>query len=206
MKEAFYFFLTWLWLFSVAILLTIYLAWALYPLEVSYLQLDEVVFMTPKAITQDFNRLLAYLTNPFVQNLNLAHFSSSTSGLKHFEDVKGLFQLTQLVFIILVYPAWRYLYDKLKQQVLILIRYPLMIAGFFPVLVALFAIMIGFDNFFTLFHQILFVGDSTWLFNPLTDPVIWILPETFFMHCFVLFFIIYESIIWGLVLLSQQKP
>ena len=35
-----------------------------------------------------------------------------------------------------------------------------------PVVIAVMAVMIGFDQFFTLFHQVLFVGDNTWLFDP----------------------------------------
>ncbi|MGV3060984.1 TIGR01906 family membrane protein, partial [Streptococcus hyovaginalis] len=54
----------------------------------------------------------------------------------------------------------------------------------------------GFNEFFTLFHQLLFPGDSPWLFNPYTDPIIWVLPETFFMHCFLLFFVLYEGLMW----------
>lgn len=60
-----------------------------------------------------------------------------------------------------------------------LIRKDLIAAALLPIVIACFALMIGFERFFTLFHQILFVGDSSWLFDPLTDPVIWILPEAF---------------------------
>ncbi|MDQ8821438.1 DUF1461 domain-containing protein, partial [Streptococcus ruminantium] len=35
-----------------------------------------------------------------------------------------------------------------------------------PVLVGLLGLSIGFDHFFTLFHFVLFPGDSTWLFDP----------------------------------------
>ena len=64
--------------------------------------------------------------------------------------------------------------------------------------------MIGFNNFFTLFHQVLFVGDSTWLFDPAKDPVIWILPEEFFMHAFILFALLYEGIFSTLYFLSRK--
>ena len=61
-------------------------------------------------------------------------------------------------------------------------------------------VIMDFDSFFTLFHQVLFAGDDTWLFNPNTDSVIYILPEAFFLHCFLLFLILYEvsfcSLLW----------
>ena len=64
--------------------------------------------------------------------------------------------------------------------------------------------LIGFNNFFTLFHQVLFVGDNTWLFDPAKDPVIWILPEEFFMHAFILFALLYEGIFLSLYFFSRK--
>lgn len=52
-----------------------------------------------------------------------------------------------------------------------------------PLVLGLVGVFIGFEQFFTLFHQILFVGDDTWLFDPAKDPVILILPENFFLAC-----------------------
>ena len=74
-----------------------------------------------------------------------------------------------------------------------------------PLLIGLGGVLIGFDQFFTLFHQILFVGDDTWLFDPAKDPVIMILPETFFLHAFLLFFALYESFFAYLYLKSRGK-
>ena len=73
-----------------------------------------------------------------------------------------------------------------------------------PLLIGLGGVLIGFDQFFTLFHQILFVGDDTWLFDPAKDPVILILPETFFLHAFLLFFSLYESFFGFLYLKSRR--
>ena len=38
-----------------------------------------------------------------------------------------------------------------------------------------------------LLKQILF-RNTDWLFDPATDPIINVLPESFFMQCFLLFF------------------
>ena len=72
-------------------------------------------------------------------------------------------------------------------------------------LIAVAGVLIGFEQFFTLFHEVLFPGDSTWLFNPATDPIIWVLPETFFLHCFILFFMAYEVLMLGLLLISRRQ-
>lgn len=41
----------------------------------------------------------------------------------------------------------------------------------------------NFDRAFTIFHGIFFPGKENWLFDPITDPVILLLPEEFFRNC-----------------------
>ena len=45
---------------------------------------------------------------------------------------------------------------------------------------------LDFDRAFTVFHTIFFPGKDNWLFDPMTDPVILILPEAFFRSCAIL--------------------
>ena len=85
---------------SAAILLTIYLAWLFYPLEIEWLQLEKMVYMKAEDILYNFHILMNYLTNPFQQVLDMPNFSSSADGLHHFEQVKWLFHITQLAFLI----------------------------------------------------------------------------------------------------------
>ncbi|HFI0038457.1 TPA: TIGR01906 family membrane protein [Streptococcus suis] len=177
---------------SAAILATIYLAWLVYPFEISFLGLEKVVYMKAADISYNFNILMNYLTNPFASVLDMPNFSSSADGLKHFADVKGLFHLAQLIFLIslpAIFYFWKEVvrkgYGKLYRTVFLWIALA-------PLLIALVGLLIGFDSFFVLFHHLLFPGDSTWLFDPLKDPVIYILPQEFFLHCFILFFILYE--------------
>ena len=46
----------------------------------------------------------------------------------------------------------------------------------------LLAVIIDWEKAFTLMHKIFF-DNNDWLFDPQTDPIITILPDTFFMHC-----------------------
>lgn len=199
MKNRLWTFTTWLWLLSLAILVTIYLAWLIYPLEISYLVLEKVVYLTKKTILSNFNILMDYLTNPFSHRLSMPAFHSSKSGLKHFRDVKHLFHLAQAVFVILLFPTWRFLKNSRAEKSLFLHQRAFVLAALAPIFIGLAALLTGFDTFFTLFHQLLFPGDSSWLFNPATDPIIWVLPEEFFLHCFLLFFAIYEILMLTLV-------
>ncbi|KJQ73950.1 hypothetical protein TZ94_01471 [Streptococcus infantis] len=193
-----------LFLLSLSILLTIYLAWLVYPLEISWLHLTSRVPFQPQTIQHNFNVLMDYLTNPLNQALKMPDFPSSASGIHHFAVVKGLFHLAQGVAIVtlpIFYLFWK---EVIQKGFLSLYRRGLLIMLSLPLVLALVGIFIGFEQFFTLFHQILFVGDDTWLFDPAKDPVILILPEDFFLHAFLLFFCLYE-LIFGFMYLKSRK-
>ena len=193
-----------LFLLSLSILLTIYLAWFIYPQEISWLNLINRVHLQPQTIQHNFNVLMDYLTNPLSQVLEMPDFPSSASGIHHFTVVKGLFHLAQGVAVVtlpLFYLFWKQVIHK---GFLPLYRRGLLIILSLPLVLGLIGIFIGFDQFFTLFHQILFVGDDTWLFDPAKDPVILILPEDFFLHAFLLFFCLYELIFGFIYLLSRK--
>ena len=191
-------------LLAAAILLTIYLAWLFYPLEISYFALPDKVHLKAETIQFNFNILLNYLTNPFSQKLAMPDFHSSAAGLHHFQAVKYLFHLAQAVFL-LTFPSLIFFIKKVvKKEVLALYQRNLFILSVLPFVMICLAGLIGFNNFFTLFHQVLFVGDNTWLFDPAKDPVIWILPEEFFMHAFILFALLYEGIFLSLYFFSRK--
>ena len=193
-----------IFLFSLSILLTIYLAWFMYPLEISWLHLTSRVPFQPQTIQHNFNVLMDYLTNPLNQALEMPDFPSSASGIHHFAVVKGLFHLAQGVAIVtlpIFYLFWK---QVIQKGFLSLYRRGLLIMLSLPLVLGLVGIFIGFEQFFTLFHQILFVGDDTWLFDPAKDPVILILPEDFFLHDFLLFFCLYE-LIFGFMYLKSRK-
>lgn len=201
MKSNIYAYLTVVWLLALAVLGTIYGAWLLYPLEVDWLRLTDQVTISKDQLLQNFHILMVYLTSPFSWVLDMPDFPSSASGLKHFADVKNLFHLTQVIAVLTTIPALLFFKSKDK----IFYQKVFLGAAFVPVVVGLMGMMIGFENFFTLFHQVLFPGDSSWLFNPVTDPIIWVLPESFFLHCFILFFVLYEGFMLGLALLCRKK-
>ena len=204
MKTKFTFVGSIFFLLSLAILLTIYLAWLVYPLEISWLHLTSRVPFHPQTIQHNFNVLMDYLTNPLNQALKMPDFPSSASGIHHFAVVKGLFHLAQGVAVATL-PAF-YLFWKqvIQKGFLSLYRRGLLIMLSLPLVLGLVGVFIGFEQFFTLFHQILFVGDDTWLFDPAKDPVILILPEDFFLHAFLLFFCLYE-LIFGFMYLKSRK-
>ena len=193
-----------LFLLSLSILLTIYLAWIFYPLEIEWLNLTDRFFLKSETIQYNFHILMNYLTNPFSQVLEMPDFRSSAAGLHHFAVVKNLFHLVQLVAVATL-PCFYFFVKKIvKKGFLPLYRKSILTLVLLPLIIGLVGVLIGFEQFFTLFHQILFVGDDTWLFDPAKDPVILILPETFFLHAFLLFFGLYESFFGFLYLKSRR--
>ncbi len=194
-----------LFLLSLSILLTIYLAWIFYPLEIEWLNLTDRVFLKSETIQYNFHILMNYLTNPFSQILEMPDFRSSAAGLHHFAVVKNLFHLVQLVAVATL-PCFYFFVKKIvKKGFLPLYRKSILTLVLLPLIIGLVGVLIGFEQFFTLFHQILFVGDDTWLFDPAKDSVILILPETFFLHAFLLFFGFYESFFGFLYLKSHNR-
>ena len=124
-----------------------------------------------------------YLTNPFNQVLEMPDFPSSESGLHHFAVVKGLFHLTQgvaLVTLPFFYIFWN---QVVRKGFLSLYRRGLLIMLSLPLILGLVGVFIGFEQFFTLFHQILLLGDDTWIFDPAKDPVISHPTRGFFPAC-----------------------
>ena len=188
---------------ATAILLTIDLTWLFYPLEISWLHLENKVYLKSTTIQYNFNILMNYLTNPFQQKLSMPDFPSSAAGLHHFKTVKYLFHLVQLVFLATLPVVYLFVKHIIKKGYLSVFSKAILSIVWLPIIVGAIAFGIGFDAFFTLFHKILFIGDNTWLFDPRKDPIIWILPEEFFLHTFLLFFAIYEGC--GLLLYSQSK-
>ncbi|WP_270310020.1 TIGR01906 family membrane protein [Streptococcus infantarius] len=205
MKNKLWTFGTWLWLLSLAVLVAIYGAWLIYPLEVDWLKLTLQVTITKADLLKNFNVLMTYLTNPLSHTLAMPDFSSSASGLKHFGDVKHLFHLAQAVFILLAYPSWLFWKNSRADKSLFLHQKTFAFAAILPILIAVVGILIGFDQFFTLFHEMLFPGDSSWLFTPATDPIIWVLPEEYFMHCFIIFFVTYEALMLSLLVIARKQ-
>ena len=85
---------------SATILLTIVLAWAIYPMEIHWLEIQSRTGFSASVIMKNMNVLMNYLTNPFQWVLKMPQFPSSKNGLHHFEAVKYLFHLVTVVFLV----------------------------------------------------------------------------------------------------------
>ena len=72
-------------------------------------------------------------------------------------------------------------------------------------LIALLAAL-NFDGAFTVFHSIFFPGKDNWLFDPVADPVILILPEAFFRNCAIAIVTVLLTVCIVLVVTGRKRP
>lgn len=164
--------------------------------------LVEISGLTKETLLENYRLLLRFLNYPWVSELKLPDFPMSEAGLGHFYDVKQLFLLNYGILIVTLLPSLFFLYSLVKKQRLWRLVRSFQWAMIVPVGL-LFVMAIGFETFFIKFHELFFSNDD-WLFNPVTDPIITVLPEQFFMWCFILFFVILESL-FALGLIMGKK-
>lgn len=187
----------WLSLVSGAIWLTIILTLIVFPLFVWRDNLQDVAGLSTSMLYRDYLKLLAYLQMPWITHLHIADFPMSASGLQHFVDVRHLFIFDIVVFIITTPLAVRFWRELRADHTRFLLVRPFSIGAIVP-LIFLGLMAINFDRVFVTFHEVLF-RNSDWEFDPGTDPIINVLPEDFFMACFVLALVLFEvALVYGI--------
>ncbi len=175
---------TMLFLISAAVYLT--LAWKpLYYFDIRYLNIAEKSGYSEEEIRENYDALIDYNLSPRRDELVFPTLPMSREGEIHFREVKAIFQFFLWILVcsaplpaIAVIVFWRKKWEMafLKWSALLT---PLLISGVGLLIAA------DWDRAFVLFHELVFQNDY-WLFDPATDPVITILPDTFFLHCAVL--------------------
>jgi integral membrane protein (TIGR01906 family) len=123
-------------------------------------------------------------------------------GLFHMEDVAVLYEQGRVLaalFTVLAVIAGVTLYDQknLKRTLKILWVFPVTLTAFLTI-----AMLIDFGAAFRLFHEVLFDNDL-WLLS-ITDPLIVMLPRTFFFLTGITIAIIYVLLVGGLTLIGYR--
>ena len=169
--------------------------------------LSNLTNLPHEEILLDYNRIIDYVMNPLIQNLNFKNFTISQNGQMHFFDVKVIFtilciiSLATIMFLLTYIVYKRFFYDKTKLMSringnLVTLRnyFNGLILGFLVFITSF--IIIDFTKIFNLMHKALFSNDY-WIFNEVNDSIITILPESFFMLCAVsvIILLIVETII-----------
>lgn len=172
---------------SFATVLTVFFK-PLYYFDISYLNIDKYVSMDIDTIKKNYDILIQYQSIFFTGELNFPDFIMSTSGKIHFEEVKRIFVILQLLCVILPVITIPMIYKNVKDKEYGFLKLTSIFSIGIPAIIAFLA-SADFNKAFVLFHKIVFRNDY-WIFDYSTDPIIKILPETFFMHCFIMIVII----------------
>lgn len=184
-------------LISLAVMITINFR-PLYYLDIDFLNIPTISGYPREEIKANYDALIDYSSPFFTGELSFPTLAASDNGIQHFREVKNIFNffyilaaITLVISVIIIY------YKRTRKDYSYLLASSIT-AIVLPSLVAI-TLAIDFDTAFVVFHKIFF-KNNYWLFDPVTDPVIGILPATFFLHCalLIIFIIILGSIILAL--------
>lgn len=170
---------------SLAIFMTVNSVW-LFDLNMGPLHLGEVTGLTRSQMHAEYMRMINYIQNPFNHSLKFEYFLSSNAGLQHFKDVRHLVMFNNLMMVIFVPLTIFCLWRLTKKSLTWLLITPIKVVVSLS-LVIIAMMLINFEQVFIFFHELLF-RNRDWIFDPNSDPVINMLPDTFFLECFGLFF------------------
>lgn len=155
----------------------------LYVQETKSQNLSALTSMPEEEILEQYDTLIRYNSLFYRGELNFPSLPMSEEGRIHFEEVKGIFDGIQILLILTTVTFLPLAVFQIRKKHL---RFLKVIPGLSAV-VALLAVLgtfLDWDALFTGFHQLVFRNDY-WLFDPDTDPVIDLLPDSYFLHCLV---------------------
>ncbi|MDK7188018.1 hypothetical protein HMPREF2758_00115 [Facklamia sp. HMSC062C11] len=189
---------------SLAICLVFLFSSFLYAFFLKFTQLPQMLGLSEQQILVNFNALIEYILNPKTTKLSLPDFSFSQGGLQHFIDVKLRVQILFLIMMILLVVSI-YLCFKIRLRKRKIPGISLFFkGGYLLPLVVLFIAVFAFEPLFVTFHQIFF-NNQLWLFDPLTDPVINMLPQSLFLYFLIWIILFYEIIMMFIQFILRKK-
>lgn len=131
-------------------------------------------------IRRNYDLLIDYL-NPFYRGkLELEGLAMSPQGEFHFYEVKVIFDLVYILFLVTLILSLVIYIRQRKEKDLSYLKKAAILTFIIPILLGI-PFIIDFSKAFVVFHEIAFSNDY-WIFDPRIDPVIKILPEWFFMY------------------------
>ena len=172
-----------LFLISAAVMLTLSGS-LLYRSDMKRLHLSEKTGYSEEEILANYKELIDYNCSPFHTSLNFPTFPMSEEARIHFQEVKTIFQgfLWVLLLTGTGYLTGAILLMRRKEWRFL--KYTAICSLVLPALTGILTAA-NWDWLFETFHEMVFANDY-WLFDPVTDPVILILPDEYFMHCAVM--------------------
>ncbi|MCD8028270.1 MAG: TIGR01906 family membrane protein [Erysipelotrichaceae bacterium] len=177
----------------------------LYYFDIDYLHIDQLVGMSKETLKANYDSLIAYQSIFYQGELVFSDFVMSETGRIHFEEVKRIFEVVQVLMVVSGIASAIMIVQNAKQREYRYLKITPIFSIGIPAIIGFLAAL-DFDRAFVIFHQIFF-NNNYWIFDATTDPIIEALPETFFMHCFMMIIaiVIILSIILYLLYRHFQK-
>ena len=177
----------------------------LYYFDIHHLKLVENTHYTYQQIKENYQILIDYQSIFYQGKLVFKDFIMSKGGRIHFEEVKRIFEMVQIVCLLTFCTTTYLVYQQIKRKEYRFFKLTAIIIVVVPTVLAFLA-LIDFDRLFITFHQLVF-SNNYWIFNPRIDPIINILPESFFMHCllFIISIVLISAFICYQIYLYYQR-
>lgn len=157
----------------------------IYALDYDLLDIGGYSGVSKEVALRNYKAVMDFLS-PFKKTaFNLPDLAFSETGAIHFDECRDIFVglyvigavSAVLIAALAIIAAKRKINKKyLLASSITTVALPLLLLGFFA---------IDFDAVFVIFHKLFFNNDY-WYFDYTTDPIINILPQTFFMHCAII--------------------
>lgn len=161
---------------------------SLYYFDIDYLNIDTENDMNKEEVKLNYDYMIDYNLDKISGEFNLPTLKSSPEGKIHFEEVKEIFQnINKLLLLSLIITVIGVV-SNLRNKSIYFLKLTSKLVIILPILVSI-PMIINFNQTFIIFHKILFDNDY-WIFDPIKDPVINILPEEFFYHAGIMIIIL----------------
>lgn len=180
-----------------SVIVTLNISPILYSLFIKLNKIPNYNNLSREEILNDYNDIIHYLNSPQEEVLKFKNFKISPIGEFHFLEVKEIFSsiylicLACLILGIILFILLKKFKLKISLKAFNIFFYEVL----FIFLSLILGFYLNFSKVFTLFHKIFFNNDY-WIFDPKKDPIINVLPESYFLFLavFILFLVMILSI------------
>lgn len=172
---------------SIAVVITINFR-PLFYMDIDLLNIEAMSGYDKEVIKTNYDALIDYSSPFFKGELKFPTLAASQSGLQHFAEVKNIFTFFYVLGIVTLIIGIIIVVKKREDRDINYLMITPITSIVLPLLLGIY-MAIDFDRAFLVFHKLCFKNDY-WIFDPITDPVITILPEEFFMHSAILIILI----------------
>lgn len=186
--------------FSFVILFRPFYYWQIKPLHI-----EEKYSLKYDEIKEAYDGILDYsLLN---KEFSIGNFTCSKDCKDHFKDCKILFIINFVIFIstsiikiLEKSHCWDY---KIKKHSINFWSSCSILLLF--IVITIITLIMGFNNIFTIFHNIFFLGKDNWLLDPELDTIINIFPKQFFINCAIIVLSIISIISITIIIKELKK-